>query len=337
MAMLKNLVLSSLLLSGAVPLTIHGVTLNPMNQPFMTLKISDETSTFARAIGSMAFIKWTTKDVTICNSSALNGTVSATKYEKKDGQLVPVKSEEFTGRADGYTQCTRKGENARKAVPLAERTARMLRATANLTDMSQVKFVDLYNSYAPIWLQAESAADVREFVDTMQVDLAAAAIDPAVRPAQFRQVCLITIKKDPLLSTLDEQLLADLAELFNPGSFMNADLRKYVLAEKDVLCEIREDSKDALDINPSVLEGLFEDLTKENYFWKKSLFFRDITKQVFSLKHITKYATAGMLGYMGYAFGKYVVESVKGKPEPVLEKPNAQTAFIIEAIKAGKA
>ncbi len=307
---------------------------NPAVQPFFTLSVPQEAQDMAIALGTITFMKWTAKDVTVCRSSAINGSAHASKYVKLNGALTQVKSEEYFGRADGFTKCVHKGYNARAAVPLAETTARILQATASPTDMTQVKFIDLYNHYTPIWLQAKSANEVREFVEMAQMDLMSATVDPTVRPKDYRQALIITIENDPLLSSLDENLINELGDIFSVGSMANNTLREFISEEKAALIELLAENKKALDINPSFLEGLFEDLNEQNFYFNPKLMARDVLKNIFTLKHISQKLTGFGLGLLAvYMWKKWTEKKKEEGPEKLSEQNKLLVAALSEAIK----
>lgn len=273
-------------------------TANPANSYFFSsdLVLSDDVRNLAYATHGVGFLKWSAKDVLIGDYDYLSGQFTLTKYLKGEtGELVPNKSEEYVGLADGGTKKVRKGRSARAgASKLQEGVARVFRATTKPADLAQVRLVNLYGKCMPLWLQAKSAAEVREFIDSVNADLNAVAIDPTIRPARFKPVLVITISDDLFLNSIDDILWSDLREVFNVTTFIDADLRKYIWNVKDALCDMLRDKEAMLDINPSFAESLFEDFQSANYGFSFKRFTRGVVKS-FSIEKLLVPVVTGLV------------------------------------------
>lgn len=277
-------------------------TANPANSYFFSsdLVLSNDVRNLAYATHAVGFLKWSPKDVLIGDFDYLSGQFTLTKYLKSEtGELVPNKSEEYVGLADGGTKKVRKGKSARAgASKLQEGVARVFRATTKPADLAQVRLVSLYGKCMPLWLQAKSAAEVREFIDSVNADLNGVGINPTVREERFKPVLVITISDDLFLNSIDEFLWSDLREVFNVTTFMDADLRSYLWSVKNSLCEVLRDKDNLLDINPSFVESLFEDFQSANYGFSFKRFTRAVVKSFSVEKLLVPVITAAVVAWI---------------------------------------
>jgi len=256
------------------------------DMPFFSpsLDLTQAVRDAAFATHQMAYVKTNGKDVITSLQDSLMGSVTSTKYTLDSFVLTPVKSEIYTGLADGPSFCIRRGKGARAGAGKGyERVARVLRATAKSNDMAIVSLVALYQSNAPIWLQATNAEDLRVIVELFKAALNSAAIDLSVRASELRPVCVVTIKdktglqNDPFLTSVDADLWVSLNTLFNMTTMRDSKIRAYILHAKEALAETIQQAKDSkVDLNPSFTETLYEDIKEKYHGFNLKRFFRSI-------------------------------------------------------------
>jgi len=209
----------------------------------------------------VAFARWG-KHVIVDVTDYMNRTTRGTKYAKVKGQLVPEKAEKYVGTSEGASFCVRRGAGARSGV--GGSLAKLTRSTARPEHMELVQFVDLYNRGIPMWLQVESATDLREFLNTVQDQLKTAAIDVTVRSAEKKPILLISIENDFDLESIDSILWSDLEGTYNVATMVDGELRNYFFAAKEERAKIITEGKESNnDTNDSFLEGLFNKVEKE--------------------------------------------------------------------------
>ena len=276
------------------------------------LQASNEAKNIAYATHSVLFANITEKNNALCLYDYLGCKSTLTKYEKKGSSLIPVKSEEFTGKTEGGTKCTRKGKGAR-AIKEQDGIARLLRATAKPNAITQVTFLDAYKNCVPMWVRAKSAQDVQEFIECVKDDLTDAAIDPLAQPEILKPILILTIEGDLFLDSIDAQLWQDLQSVYTVTTFADAELRKYIWEIKTALADTIQQGEH--DINPNFWECVFEDLAEENYgfSWKKGT--RKLIKEVFSIKHVVMFVSAVIGISLAQATGKAIHDRLFPQPE----------------------
>jgi hypothetical protein len=253
------------------------------------LQVTPAAKQLAYLTHEVSFIQLNGDAISICRFDYLRGNATLTKYRKDGSDLIPVRSEQYNGAADGGSRCIRKGKNAR-SVKLQEKIARGFRATVKADQITQVKFLDLYNSFVPMWIQAGSAEDIRSFIDCVKDDLTTAAIDPSVRTQDGKPLCIITLKNDLFLDTINPALWRDLRSAYNMTTFADSELRKYIWNTKTALADTIQGASD--EVFPSFWAELFEDLSKENYGFSFKKGARKILSEILSVKHITMFIAA---------------------------------------------
>jgi hypothetical protein len=276
----------------------------------------------------VSFIQLNGDSVSVCRFDYLRGSATMTKYKKEGSELTPIRSEQYSGAADGGTKCISKGRGARK-VQLQEKLARGFRATVKKEALTQVKFVDLYTSFVPLWIQAESAEDIRSFIDCVQEDLIDAAIDPSVRTQDGKPLCIITLKNDLFLDTISPTLWKDLRSAYNMTTFADSELRKYIWNTKKSLAETISGA--ANEEFPSFWAELFEDLSRENYGFSFKKGARKFLSDVVSVKNIIAFALAAIGGGLVLKAGKYLNDKWENRVSALEQKAKAKLrADVIE-------
>lgn len=250
-----------------------------------SLVLGDKARDIAMATQEVAFVKAGSKNVVTCRYNYMAGKSTLTKFNKEEHNLFPVKSEEYSHFIDGPQKCIRKGLKGRSALPLSEGIARAMKATTSPTKMSILSPIDLYNSVTPTWIIADSAEDVAEWVQNLEEDQANEGIAPQMRDDLVKPVCIVTIKGDLFLDTVDQELWNKLERSYNMTTFLNHDMRTHFWETKDKLVEARKIAKSGLDLNPNLLEGIFADLEEAScYFSHKGIVrntLKEISKKVF--------------------------------------------------------
>ncbi len=280
-------------------LTATQPSFNLLNQKFLTqpLLVSDNVRNLAYATLEVAFGRWNSKnEVILCKYNHFQNKAATTKYKSANGVLNPIKSEEYQGPADGSpssTKCVRKGRTARSTVAAQEGAARLFRATAKPEDMTQVSFVELYNNCIPLCMQADSAEQVTQFINYIQQALNDGAIDPSIRPRELKPLCVLIVSSDHLLRTVDNSQWEALQSIYNLTTMYDAPVRKYMLDVREALCEmVKVAGESKIDLNPSFIEGLFDDMNRENYDFNYKRIIREIISTVANVKFITGAITA---------------------------------------------
>ena len=64
----------------------------------------------------------------------------------------------------------------------------------------------------------------------------------------------------------------------------DVQVRTYILKMRSALCDMVKDAKDGLDLNPSFLEGLFEDINSTNSQFNYKKIARDVVKKILSIE-----------------------------------------------------
>jgi hypothetical protein len=273
----------------------------------------------AHMVHSIAFVKLTEKDVTVCAYNYLFGEVVTTKFDKNPttNELKPVKSEMYTYAGSGSASCVYKGEGARKSNPTAERTMRFFGAVASPNKLNVVSFADLMRNRVPMVIQAKSANCVYDFIDTVRTQ----CIDNGVAVNRnISPLCSLTIEDDPLYQTVEKELWDDLSQLFSLTSPLFTEWRELVLKTRRDLLDSIQGGKDGYCLNDNdplymQVAGLFE---KNSEFFNPKKMTLSIIKKLTSdnlgailvtttaivLIHKLLYQS-GKLGYQGFADGLY--------------------------------
>lgn len=250
-----------------------------------SLKLSDRVRDLAMATQEVSFVKATSKNVVTCRYQYMLGKSTLTKFNKEENNLLPVKSEDYMHFLDGPQKCIRKGLKGRATLPLSEGVARAIRATTNPLNMSILSPIDLYNSVTPTWIFADSAEDVEDWINCLEEDQAEAGIAPQMRDDLLKPTCIITIKNDLFLETINPAVWAKLERSYNMTTFLDHGMRKHFWTTKNRLVEARKIAKAGLDLNPNLLEGIFADLEAAScYFSHKDIIrqtIKEISKKVF--------------------------------------------------------
>jgi hypothetical protein len=263
---------------------------NPSKKPFFLLPelMSDDRRNQAFAMLEVAFGKWNKKDeVILCTYNHFQNKAITTKYKDIDGVLSPIKSEEYTGPADGspsITKNVRKGRDARSTIPAQEGAARLFRAATKPENITQVSFIELYNNCIPLCMQVDSSVQATQFISYAQAQLAQAAIDPSVRAPELKPLCVLIVNGDHLLKTIGDSQWAALQNMFNITTLYDIEVRKYILEMRKALCDMVKDAKDGIDLNPSFMEGLFEDINSTNSQFNYKKITRDVVKKILSIE-----------------------------------------------------
>jgi len=299
-------------LAGADANNFNLLTQNFFVQPLL---VSDDVRNIAFAMLEVAFGKWNKKEeVIFCTYNHFQNKATTTKYKNVEGVLSPIKSEEYTGPADGspnITKNVRKGRTARSTIAAQEGAARLLRAATKPEDITQVSLVELYNNCIPLCMQVDSTVQATQFIAYAQAQLAQAAIDPSVRAQELKPLCVLIVSGDHLLKTIDESQWAALQSMYNMTTLYDVEVRKHVLEMRKALCDMVKDAKDGLDLNPSFLEGLFDDLSSNNYNFNYKKIAREVISNVFSLKGVVGMA-AGIAFYKWFIHEHVINATSKG-------------------------
>lgn len=235
----------------------------------------------AQMVHSIAFIKLTKKDVTICVYDYFFGEVAVTKFNKDlvTKALTPVKSEVYNWAETGNTKCVRKGAGARASAPMGERTARLFRATASIADMNVVSSVSVFKKYMPLVIQAESTDVVYDFIDTLRDECRTEGV--ALNRVN-KQLCSITIKNDPLYTTFDAELWDELSDLFTVTSPIFPEWVSLVFNTRSSLLEAIKEAKadSSLDTNSSLIECIMNDVEAKSAYFTPKAFLREFVKEL---------------------------------------------------------
>ena len=294
------------------------------NRPFFSpsLNLPEHVRTFGCAQAKVGFVKATAKDVYVCSFDYVANKVSVTKYEKvKNAEntkrainqspiavqngLYAVKTESYDYAFSGSTHCTRKGVGARTKLPVGERIARVLQATTNPADMNPLNVSDLYEACIPTWIQADSAQDVIELQQWLMDDLIVKGINPGTAENIAKPIAVFTLKDDIILESFGTDLNAGLWEstrgLFNVTTFRSTELRKLFWDTHKDLVDARKAAKDqGIDINPSLIEGLFADLEKESEFFAVNNMIRRVFRGLY--EKFEKYGIPALAIYLAWEF-----------------------------------
>jgi|GEM_PF-5805233 len=255
--------------------------------PFFSpaLDLTPATREVAFATHQLAYVKADDNVMLLALQDPLTGTYVITKYEFTEHGLKPVKSETYTGTVvGGESFCIRRGPGARKGAGKGyERMSRVFRAQAKPTDMLLVTVPVLYQSNAPIWIQVTSSDVLQRVLSIFAHDLHKAAIDPQSRAPELRPVCWITIKdktsliNDPFLASIETTQWQTLFNLFTMTTLRDSKVRSYVADAKEALADtIEQAKKSKVDLNPSLAEGLYEDIKESYHGFNLKRFFRKI-------------------------------------------------------------
>jgi|GEM_PF-5627280 len=263
---------------------------NPAATPFFSqqLRISDAARNIARAMSSVAFVEVDAKKIVIGSYHYVAGECDVAKFKvtKTPGQdpaLTLLYGKQYTHLL-GTTKNEQKCDGSR-ASAFGNFAARMTRSVATADGVKTITPFSLYLNNTPTWLSLKEAPHIKAYIAYLKNCLHTHAVSVESRDKDHLPTLVLSVKDDLFLETLDENDWKFLHSHFNVTTFLDEAIHDLFVRNRERLLDSLAAGKKGLDLNGSVLEGLFGTFEEaSNFFDKKSIaitFAKKFMKKVF--------------------------------------------------------